>query len=119
MFFLFTLVCIETDITNAEAVVQDSGEIVTAVRASMAIPGVFTTVEYKGLRLVDGGVIRNFPVSDAIAMGANYTIGSNVTQGLLKKEKLSNPIQILLQIAFLKEDQDNRKQIEMTDLYRQ
>ena len=115
--FKIPFVCIATDITNAEAVVQDSGEIVTAVRASMAIPGVFTTVEYKGLRLVDGGVIRNFPVSDAIAMGANYTIGSNVTQGLLKKEKLSNPIQILLQIAFLKEDQDNRKQIEMTDLY--
>jgi NTE family protein len=115
--FKIPFVCIATDITNAEAVVQDSGEIVTAVRASMAIPGVFTTVEYKGLRLVDGGVIRNFPVSDAIAMGANYTIGSNVTQGLLKKEKLSNPIQILLQIAFLKEDQDNKKQIEMTDLY--
>jgi NTE family protein len=115
--FQIPFVCIATDITNAEAVVQDSGEIVTAVRASMAIPGVFTTVEDKGIRLVDGGVIRNFPVSDAIAMGAKYTIGSNVTQGLLPKEKLSNPIQILLQIAFLKEDQDNRKQIRLTDLY--
>ncbi len=115
--FKIPFACIATDITNAEAVVQDSGEIVTAVRASMAIPGVFTTVEDKGIRLVDGGVIRNFPVSDAIAMGANYTIGSNVTQGLLPKEKLNNPLQILLQIAFLKEDQDNRKQVGLTDLY--
>lgn len=115
--FQIPFACIATDITNAEAVLQDSGEIVTAVRASMAIPGLFTTVENNGLRLVDGGVIRNFPVSDAIAMGANYTIGSNVTQGLLPKEKLSNPIQILMQIAFLKEDQDNRKQIGVTDLY--
>lgn len=115
--FKIPFACIATDITNAEAIVQDSGEIVTAVRASMAIPGVFTTVEDKGIRLVDGGVIRNFPVSDAIAMGANYTIGSNVTQGLLPKEKLNNPLQILLQIAFLKEDQDNRKQIALTDLY--
>ncbi len=115
--FKIPFACIATDITNAEAVVQDSGEIVTAVRASMAIPGVFTSVEDKGIRLVDGGVIRNFPVSDAIAMGANYTIGSNVTQGLLPKEKLNNPLQILLQIAFLKEDQDNRKQVGLTDLY--
>lgn len=115
--FRIPFACIATDITNAEVVVQDSGEIVTAVRASMAIPGVFTTVEDKGIRLVDGGVIRNFPVSDAIAMGADYTIGSNVTQGLLPKEKLNNPLQILLQIAFLKEDQDNRKQIALTNLY--
>jgi NTE family protein len=115
--FKIPFACIATDITNAKAVVLDSGDIVTSVRASMAIPGVFTTVDHQGLKLVDGGVIRNFPVSDAIAMGANYTIGSNVTQGLLHKEKLNNPIQILLQIAFLKEDQDNRKQIEMTDLY--
>jgi NTE family protein len=115
--FKIPFACIATDITNAKAVVQDSGDIVTAVRASMAIPGVFTTVDDKGLKLVDGGVIRNFPVSDAIAMGANYTIGSNVTQGLLHKEKLNNPIQILLQIAFLKENQDNGKQIELTDLY--
>jgi len=115
--FNIPFACIATDITNAEPVVQDSGEIVTAVRASMAIPGVFTTVQNNGHRLVDGGVIRNFPVSDAKAMGATYTIGSNVTQGLLPKEKLTNPIQILLQISFLKEDQDNRQQIGMTDLY--
>jgi NTE family protein len=115
--FKIPFACIATDITKAEAVVQDSGEIVTALRASMAIPGVFTTVEVKGLTLVDGGVIRNFPVSDAITMGANFTIGSNVTQGLLPKERLNNPLQILLQIAFLKEDQDNRKQIGLTDLY--
>ena len=115
--FKIPFACIATDITNAEAVVEDSGEIVTAVRASMAIPGVFTTVEDRGMRLVDGGVIRNFPVSDAKAMGATYTIGSNVTQGLLPKERLNNPIQILLQIAFLKEDQDNRKEIGMTDFY--
>lgn len=115
--FQIPFACIATDITNAEAVVQDSGEIITAIRASMAIPGVFTTVEDKGRVLVDGGVIRNFPVTDAIAMGANYTIGSNVTTGLLPKEKLTNPIQILLQLAFLKEDQDNKKQIHVTDLY--
>ncbi|MBY0481547.1 MAG: patatin-like phospholipase family protein [Chitinophagaceae bacterium] len=115
--FKIPFACIATDITNAEAVVQDSGEIITAIRASMAIPGVFTTVENKGRRLVDGGVIRNFPVSDAVAMGANYTIGSSVSAGLLPKERLTNPIQILLQIAFLKENQDNKKQISVTDFY--
>lgn len=108
---------IASDISNGEAVVLDSGELVTAIRASMAIPGVFTTVERNGRSLVDGGVTRNFPVSDALRMGANYVIGSNVAQGFLPKEKLTNPIQILLQIAFTKEKVENKIQVALTDIY--
>lgn len=108
---------IATDITNAEPVVLDSGEMVTAIRASMAIPGVFTMVDRNGKTLVDGGVARNFPVSDAINMGANFTIGSNVSEGFLPKEKLSSPIHVLLQIASAREKQDNEKQIKITNIY--
>jgi NTE family protein len=39
---------------------QENGEIVTAIRASMAIPSVFTAVESDDRKLVDGGVVRNF-----------------------------------------------------------
>lgn len=53
--------CIGTDISNGEAVAIDSGEIISAVRASMAIPSLFTAVEYDGKKLVDGGIVRNFP----------------------------------------------------------
>lgn len=108
---------IATDITNAEPVVLDSGEVVTAIRASMAIPGVFTMVDRYGKTLVDGGVARNFPVSDAIQMGANFTIGSNVSEGFLPKEKLSSPIHVLLQIASSREKQDNEKQVRLTNIY--
>src|SRR5690606_14240300 len=51
---------ISTDLATGEAVVSDSGEIVTAVRASMAIPSVFTAIEHNGRKLIDGGVVRNF-----------------------------------------------------------
>src|SRR6516225_3714489 len=40
--------CIGTDISNGEAVVLDSGEITSAVRASMAIPSLFTAVDFDG-----------------------------------------------------------------------
>ncbi|MBL0134335.1 MAG: patatin-like phospholipase family protein [Chitinophagaceae bacterium] len=53
--------CIAVDIANGEAVVLSDGEIVSAIRSSMAIPSVFTAVETKGRKLVDGGVVRNFP----------------------------------------------------------
>ena len=109
--------CIGTDIATGEAVVMEKGEVVTAIRSSMAIPSLFTAVEYDGRRLVDGGIVRNFPVSDVKAMGADIVIGSQVATGLLPKEKLVNAFQILLQIAFLKEAEENKKGIELCDIY--
>ena len=61
---------------------MDSGEIISAVRASMAIPSLFTAVEYNGKKLVDGGIVRNFPVKDVREMGADIVIGSNVSNAL-------------------------------------
>lgn len=109
--------CVGTDIATGEAVVMDKGEIVTAIRSSMAIPSLFTAVEYEGRRLVDGGIVRNFPVSDVKAMGADIVIGSQVATGLLPKEKLVNAFQILLQIAFLREAAENRNGVDMCDIY--
>lgn len=115
--FSIPFVSITTDISNAEPVVQKNGEIIAAVRASMAIPGVFTTVLDSGRALVDGGVIRNFPVSDVIEMGANHVIGSNVAEGLLPAEKLTNPLLVLYQIASLIEKKGNKLQVAQTNMY--
>lgn len=109
--------CIAVDIANGEAVVLSDGEIVSAIRSSMAIPSVFTAVETKGRKLVDGGVVRNFPVEDVRQMGADIVIGSNVSTGLLPKEKVNNAIQVLMQIAFFKDAEDTRKEIALSDIY--
>jgi NTE family protein len=95
--------CIATDLSNGEAVVLDSGNLVTALRSSMAIPSVFTAVNRNGKKLVDGGLIRNFPASDVKKMGAQIIIGSDVTSGLKQADKLTSPVDVLLQIAFFKE----------------
>jgi NTE family protein len=109
--------CIATDIATGDAVVLDSGELVTAVRASMAIPTIFTAVDYHGKRLVDGGVVRNFPVSDVKKMGADFVIGSNVTNELLGSTKVNNALQVLLQIAFFRETEDTRKEVPLCNIY--
>ena len=109
--------CVSADIETGEAVVSDSGEIVTAVRSSMAIPSLFTAIEHNGKRLVDGGVVRNFPVRDVKEMGADYVIGSRVSTGLLPKEKVNNALQILLQIAFFKEAATSKEDIKLCDIY--
>ncbi|NNV54685.1 patatin-like phospholipase family protein [Limnovirga soli] len=109
--------CIATDVANGEGVVLDKGELVQAVRSSMAIPSVFTAVNYNGRKFVDGGVVRNFPVKDAKAMGADLVIGSNVSGGLLPKEKITNVFQVLLQVAFFREDEDAAKEKKLCDIY--
>ncbi|HEY4148830.1 MAG TPA: patatin-like phospholipase family protein, partial [Chitinophagaceae bacterium] len=109
--------CIGTDVGNGDAVVMDHGEITSAIRSSMAIPSFFTAVDYEGKRLIDGGVVRNFPVRDVKQMGANIVIGSNVASGLLPSDKVHNAIQILLQVAFFHEAADNKEEQAMCDIY--
>lgn len=109
--------CVATDVASGEGVVLDSGEIVSAIRSSMAIPSVFTAVDYEGRKFVDGGVVRNFPVKDAKEMGADIVIGSNVAGGLLPKEKITNVFQVLLQVAFFREDEDAVRENKLCDIY--
>ncbi|WP_205511328.1 patatin-like phospholipase family protein [Longitalea arenae] len=109
--------CIGTDVGNGEAIVMKEGEIISAIRSSMAIPSVFTAVDYNGKRMVDGGIVRNFPVRDVKEMGANIVIGSNVASGLLPSEKVRNALQILLQIAFFREAEDARTEVPQCDIY--
>ena len=109
--------CVATDVSTGEPVVMDSGEIVSALRASMAIPGVFTAVEYDGHKMVDGGVVRNFPVKDVREMGANIVIGSNLSGPLRTSDQVTNAFQVLLQVAFFREAADTRTQIPLCTIY--
>src|SRR5262249_52564625 len=54
--------CVATDMQNGDAVVLHDGPLAQAVRASMAIPGVFTPVKINGRVLADGGMVQNIPV---------------------------------------------------------
>jgi NTE family protein len=58
------------DVLTGEEVLLSRGPLVDAVLASAAIPGVLPAVEWEGRLLIDGGVVDNTPVSQAIALGA-------------------------------------------------
>ncbi len=68
------LYVVATDMNTGDEVVLSSGNIVKAVLASAAIPGVFPPVEVDGRKLIDGGVANNTPVSTAIRLGATRII---------------------------------------------
>lgn len=109
--------CMATDLETGNLVVLDTGNITTALRATMAIPSIFSAVSAGDKKLVDGGVVRNFPVKNVKEMGADIVIGSNVSMGLSAKEKISNPIDVILQMAFFKEAADFMEEIPLTNYY--
>ena len=65
---------VAADILTGRLVVLKEGSVAWAVRASCALPGIFTPVERGDQLLVDGGTINNLPVSVAREMGADYVI---------------------------------------------
>ncbi|MFD2742243.1 MULTISPECIES: patatin-like phospholipase family protein [Sphingobacterium] len=56
-------VAIATDLTNECEVIFDKGSVYDAIRASIAIPAVFTGVDSDGRYLVDGGVFNPLPIN--------------------------------------------------------
>ncbi len=67
--------CISADVRTGDEIVMREGNLAEAIRASMAIPGMFTPVEKDSMLLIDGGVINNFPVDLVREMGADIVIG--------------------------------------------
>ncbi|MFZ4547950.1 MAG: patatin-like phospholipase family protein [Bacteroidales bacterium] len=108
--------CIATDLSDGKAVVLSNGEIVTAVRSSMAIPSVFTAIDYDSTKLVDGGIIRNFPVKDIKKMGADIVIGVNLFTGLPDISKLNNVLDVFYQITQYRDAEDLIKEKKLCNL---
>src|SRR5690606_24063595 len=70
---------IATDLETGEAVLMQSGDLVSAMRASMSAPGVFAPVQRDGRLLVDGGLVENLPVQVARQMGVDVLIVVDVS----------------------------------------
>jgi NTE family protein len=76
---------------------QDDVSLTTALRASTAIPGIFTPVEVEGRLLVDGGVVDNLPSEVLRAMGANRVLAVNLGYPGQQKKHLDNAASIAAQ----------------------
>ena len=70
--------CVAANLTQAEPVIFERGPMWQAVRASTAIPGIFTPITLNGDVLVDGGIVNNYPVDIMRErIGSGLVIGSN------------------------------------------
>lgn len=108
--------CIATDLETGNAVVLKSGYLPEALRASMAIPAVFTAVHTPGKLLVDGGVSRNLPVQDAFDLGADYVIAVDVGAPLKETRHITNLVDIIAQSISFRDASVNQQQRKLSNL---
>ena len=87
---------IAADIKNSEEVVFSKGSVYQAIRASMAIPTVFTPVKMDNRVLIDGGVLNNLPINhakrtpDDIIVAVNVNANKPVVRPVSADEEKSN-----------------------------
>ena len=84
--------CVATDLANGREVWLKDGSVADAVRASIAMPGLFTPVERNGRLLVDGALVNPVPVSLCRYMGADIVIavdlGADLAGRALRREEI-------------------------------
>ncbi|HEY8538872.1 MAG TPA: patatin-like phospholipase family protein [Steroidobacteraceae bacterium] len=85
---------VATDLETGELVVMDSGDLVTALRASISAPGVFAPAPRDGRLLIDGGIAENLPVDIALQMGVDQLIVVDVSFPLYAREELTSPLEV-------------------------
>lgn len=101
---------VATDINTGKTVVLKSGNLATAVRASMSIPSLFSPVTINGRVLVDGLVSNNLPVDVAQQMGADILIVSRIPPS--KEKPVKSAIDIALRSMDLLMAQTTDAQVE-------
>lgn len=85
-----------TDITNRKQVWIQEGSLKDAIRASIAIPTVFTPISINGIELFDGGILNPLPIIPTLAQFTDLTVAVDLNSSscvkkehkeILKKEK--------------------------------
>ncbi len=74
---------ISTDLENGREVWFQEGGLADAVRASMALPGLFPAVRHGHRWLVDGGLVNPVPVTTCRALGADVVIAVNLNSDVI------------------------------------
>jgi NTE family protein len=108
-----------TNLATAEGFVFESGDLATAMRASMSVPGVFSPVSHDGRKLVDGGLVENLPIPTARELQPDILIVVDVTTPLYDVDTLASPFDVTTQVingVMLNQTRELRKLLGDNDI---
>jgi NTE family protein len=105
--------CVATDLLSGERVVLRDGALAQALRASMAIPGVFTPVELNGRVLADGGMVQNIPVEIVREMDADAVIAVELRTPPASRAQLETITGVLTHAVDIMITQNERRSLAL------
>lgn len=105
-----------TDLDTGEGVAIERGDIALALFKSMAIPTLIEPVRDDGKFYVDGGIADNFPVREAIDMGAEIVIGVDISKDQDKVEDQASIVAILMKLSTYNSVKNTMRNNEIADL---
>jgi NTE family protein len=103
---------VATDMQRGEMVVLANGDLALAMRASMAVPGIFAPVTIDGRILGDGGLTRNVPVDIARQTCADVVIAAAVPNPTPAPEDLNSPLTLVARTLDVLIGANERQQLE-------
>ena len=109
--------CVAGDMVTSNAKYWGEGSIVTAMRSTMSIPGLFDPVRTGNMVLVDGGVRNNFPTDLAKAVGADLLIGIELSDARPDYEDIDNIGSLLGQFITMLGRDSFSKNVGKTDVF--
>ncbi len=86
---------VATDVLSGTAYVPAGGDLVTLVRGSSAVPGLFRPVPTGGALLVDGGLVQNIPVEAAEVFGTDLVLAVDVSERVITSLEVSGALDVL------------------------
>ena len=104
-----------TDLANGQGALFRRGDAAQAVRASSAVPGVFTPVAIAGREYVDGGLVAPVPVSQARAMGAEVVLAVDISSDP-EGNDASGLLKVMLQTTAIMGQSINRHELRGADV---
>jgi NTE family protein len=101
------LAILATDIGTGERVAIRSGNLTSAMRASIAVPGLIAPVLREDRKLVDGGLTDNLPIAEARALcNADVIIAVNVGSPLYSPKEVKGVVTVLGQVVNILTEQN-------------
>ena len=103
---------VATSLGDGQMVVFDRGLLATAMRASMAVPGLIAPLKVGDRLLIDGGLVRNLPIDVALQMGADVIIAVNLGTPLLRPDQIEGLQGVSMQTLAILTEQNVRQSLQ-------
>lgn len=109
--------CVATNVETGKEVVLKNGILAKCIIASGAIPTLYNPIVFDNNKLIDGGVVNNYPIEEIINKGATIIIGVDVQDGLKTMDQIKGATGVLAQITNYSMLEKMDKKISLTNIY--